>query len=317
MTSGFHLNGTRDANQLHRFAHEAMATVFEIICAHDDRRYAAQAAVAAFDLVDRLERDLTAHRDSSDISRINRLRSGETAVVGHWTMECLLLAKCFHAETGGAFDVSLGSGLDAVELLPAEFAVRVHSDDVRLDLGGIGKGYAIDRARECLEEWDLCHALLHGGCSSALALEPPPERAGWPLTISLPGTSPPRVLARVEARRQAWSASGICRADHIVDPRSGEIVRNRPAAWVTGRLEALSAVCRAAECAAGSPGPAPGFEPGDSPTAIAEALSTAFMILSTGEIADCCRRNAGVEAWVLTPSESDPVAPPVAEHFLF
>ena len=77
---------------------------------------------------------------------------------------------------------------------------------MRLDLGGIGKGYAVDRVAELLEEWEIRHALVHGGFSSVLALAAPPERDGWPLTLSSPGAEP-EVLARVSAR-QAFSASG-------------------------------------------------------------------------------------------------------------
>ena len=54
----------------------------------------------------------------------------------------------------------------------------------------------------------------------------------------------PRMLGNdpedlIQARRQAWSASGIRKKDHILDPRAGLPVRNRPAAWVSGSLESL------------------------------------------------------------------------------
>ena len=64
----------------------------------------------------------------------------------------------------------------------------------RLDLGGIGKGYAVDRMAEVLEEWEIPRALVHGGYSSVLALEAPPDRDGWPLTLSAPGPGENRVL---------------------------------------------------------------------------------------------------------------------------
>ena len=54
--------------------------------------------------------------------------------------------------------------------------VRATQDGVRIDLGGIGKGYAVDLMAELLEEWGLERALVHGGFSSALALEAPGER---------------------------------------------------------------------------------------------------------------------------------------------
>ncbi len=292
----------------HRFAHQAMATVFEIVCTHEDRNYAGQAARAAFDLIDRLETELTCHRSSSDVSRINRLRPGEKTQVGMWTMECLLLARHFHSETGGAFDISMGSGIEAVEMIPADSSVQIHAEKVRLDLAAIGKGYAIDRAGELLQEWEIQHALVHGGFSSVLALDPPPGRDGWPLTLSLPAAG--SVLARIVARRQAWSASGIRRGDHIVDPSTGVPVRNRPAAWASGSLEALSATYRGKN----STIPAELFETGDSASAVAEALSTAFMIMPLEEIANSCLRHPGVEARLLMSDPSGLSASPVMIH---
>jgi thiamine biosynthesis lipoprotein len=265
-----------------------MATIFEVICAHEDRGYAEQAASAAFALIVRLESELSCHRSSSNISRINRLKPGAEASVGMWTMECLLLARHFYEETGGAFDISLGSGLQAIEMAPAESRVRVHAEKVSLDLGGIGKGYAIDRAGELLHEWGIDRAIVHGGFSSVLVMDPPPGRGGWPLTISLPGSAP---ILTTMARHQAWSASGIRKKDHIVDPRTGVPVRNRPAAWVSGSIESLSAACPRNDSGM--------FETEDSPSAVAEALSTAFLIMPLEQIAGCCGRYAGIQARLL------------------
>lgn len=276
----------------HRFSHQAMASVFGVFCAHEDRAYAAQAARAVFDLVDRIETELTCHRPSSDISRINCLRPGQSARVGPWSMECLLLARRLYDETGGAFDVSLGTGLQSLELDPAGSAAIVHAPGVRLDLGGIGKGYALDRAAEMLEDWEITRALLHAGFSSVLALEAPPGREGWPMTISLPAAQSARVIERFQARRAAWGASGIRKKDHILDPRTRKPVAARAAAWASGGLAPLAAVAAVAGIAA-------------SPCAAADALSTAFMIMTPDEIAGFCRRHPGVEARILERADAD------------
>jgi len=205
----------------HRFSHAAMATVFEVHCVHADARYAAQAAQAAFDLVDRLEQELSRFVGNSDISRINHLAAGQAARVSPSTMECLQIAWHVYGLTGGAFDVSIGSGLQRLELDPDEFAVHAGEGGASVDLGGIGKGYAVDRMAEVLEEWEIPRALVHGGYSSVLALEPPAEGSGWALTLSAPGPGDGRVLARMAARRQAFSASGVRKGDHILDPRTG------------------------------------------------------------------------------------------------
>ena len=141
--------------------------------------------------------------------------------------------------------------------------MRARKAGVRLDLGGIGKGYAVDRVAELLEEWGVDQALLHGGFSSVLALKAPPGRDGWPLTLSAPGHDDDAVFARLSVARTALSASGSRKAYHIRDPRTGHAVEGR-SAWVT-----LPRAGDGREDAA----------------AVAEALSTAFMVLSAEEAA--------------------------------
>jgi FAD:protein FMN transferase len=266
---------------VHRFSHEAMATVFEIHCDHGDARYAGQAATEAFALVDRLEQQLSRFVGNSDVSRVNALAAGESTRVSPWALECLEIAFRMHEVTGGAFDVSLGSGLEGLELDPEDFAVRARADGVRVDLGGIGKGYAVDRVAELLEEWGIPRALVHGGFSSVRALDAPSDADGWALTLSTPGPGDTPVLARLSAVQRALSASGTQKGAHIRDPRSGIPAPSR-VAWVA----------------------VPSAEAAPSPAAVAETLSTAFMLLSPNEIEALCGGAPGVEAWVaLDPSE--------------
>ena len=254
-----------------RFAHQAMATEFEIFCVHADGEYAQQACWAAFDLLDRLENELSRFIPNSDISRINHLAAGEQTRVSRWTMECLEIARQAYGDTAGAFDISLGTGFDRLQLAPRDCLVHATTGGVRLDLGGIGKGYAVDRMAEVLREWDIHQALIHGGGSSVLAMDAPAGLDGWPLTMG---------DRSVQARRRAYSASGIrTQGDHIVDPRTGQPAGLRVAAWVSAELD-------------GSP----------SPSAVAEAYSTAFMILPAAQVEEICARHAGLEAWLLEPT---------------
>ena len=179
-----------------------MNTVFEVFCAHDDPGYAGQAAQAGFELVDRLEQEMSRFIANSDIARINALGAGRATRVSPWTMECLDIAWRMHALTAGAFDISIGSGLERLELRDG-FEVRAREEGARLDLGGIGKGYAVDRVAELLGEWEVPRALIHGGFSSVLALDPPPGRDGWPLTLTVPG---PGELAP-GSRRDTWPSA--------------------------------------------------------------------------------------------------------------
>jgi thiamine biosynthesis lipoprotein len=271
-----------------RFSHAAMATVFEVHCVHANARYAGQAAQAAFDEVDRLERELSRFVGNSDVSRINGLAAGDSTRVSPSTLECLEIATALFDLTGGAFDVSIGTGLERLELDPEGFAVRAGADGVRIDLGGIGKGYAVDRMGDVMQEWELPRALVHGGFSSVLALEAPPDRDGWLLTLSAPGPGPQEVLARVSARQAAFSASGTRKGAHIVDPRTGRPVQGR-AVWVSlPRMEPGAATETPARSAS-----------------LAEGLSTAFMILPLEAVTAVCERCPGLEAWLLREPPDD------------
>jgi thiamine biosynthesis lipoprotein len=276
---GIEAEADHGGSAIHRFAHEAMNTVFEVRCAHADPTYAGQAALAAFQVVDRLEQDLSRFIANSDVSRMSGLAQGEQARVSPWTMECLGLARTLHTLTGGAFDVSLGTRFEALEMLPDELTVRAHAGGVRIDLGGIGKGYAVDRMAELLEEWEIERALVHGGFSSVLATESAPDRDGWPLTLRAPSTG--ELLAQFAARRTALSASGVQKGAHILDPRTGQAIAGR-AAWVALAIDRLEP-----------------RDAGRSAAALAEGLSTAFMILTEPEIERLCAAMPGAEAWLL------------------
>jgi len=277
----------RESGEVWRFSHRAMATVFEILVVHPDEQYAAQAAHAAFELTDRLERELSRFVPNSDIARISRLAVGERTYVSPSTLDCLANARHLFDFTGGAFDISIGTGLSSLELDGEEFRVRSTRNGVRLDLGGIGKGYAVDRMVELLEEWDLDRAVVHGGFSSVFALESPEGREGWPLTLTDPVT-PTRLLARLSLRQMAISASGLQKGPHIVDPRTGNPARGRLAAW--------AAVPRSVAASVDGPGD---DGPRAAAAAISDGLATAFMLLSADEIARLCQSTPGLEAWLL------------------
>jgi thiamine biosynthesis lipoprotein len=161
-------------------------------------------------------------------------------------------------------------------------AVRATRTGVRLDLGGIGKGYAVDCMADVLDDWGLDRVLVHGGFSSVLALDPPVDRNAWPLTLSDPA-APSNVLANLAIRQTALSASGLRKGEHIVDLRSGEPVRGRSAAWVALRVPERG----------GRGGPAP------RAATLADALTTAFMVLPVEDVRIFCDRTAGLEAWLM------------------
>jgi thiamine biosynthesis lipoprotein len=179
--------------------------------------------------------------------------------------------------------------LPTLEIDAENVRVRAERAGVRIDLGGIGKGYAVDLMAELLEEWGLDRTFVHGGFSSALALEAPAACDGWPLTLSDPG-EPSRVLSRLSMRQAALSASGVRKGDHILDPRTRTPVRGRRAAW--------AALPRPDAAASGHDG----FRL--APAAVADGLTTAFMLLDVDRIAALCARSPGLEAWILPDGAS-------------
>ena len=165
----------RSSRDVRRFSHEAMATVFEVHGVHPDAPYAAQAAQAAFDLADRLERELSRFLPNSDIGRVNQLAAGERTQVSPSTMECLVIARHVFDLTGGAFDVSIGTGLPSLELDADDCLVR--AADRRACASTSAASARATRSTcmaELLEEWGLERALVHGG----LQLGARPRRAG-------------------------------------------------------------------------------------------------------------------------------------------
>lgn len=225
--------------QVQLLKHAAMATTFDFRVRHEKPDYARQAMAAAFAEVNRLEGRLSRFCEGSDIWRINHAQAGERVRLSEETHACLLRAAELTALTRGAFDITLGAVVDriraaggaeleqaeleaafagsgaaaAVVLDPAFPQAQVQTAGAALDLGAIGKGFALDQAAQLLADWSLASALLGAGGSSFLALcaagEPP-----WQLTLS--GRS-----QRVEVRlgNAAIGASGTAeQGRHIVDP---------------------------------------------------------------------------------------------------
>jgi len=251
---------------LHRFRHDAMACAFEVALEARDRKYAFDAAEAVFAEIDRLEGELSRFVPSSDVARIARLRDGERLRIGAEAFECLALAAEVGEATAGAFDVtfaSAGGGTGDAPRLALDrgsHAVVALVDGVRVDLGGVGKGYALDRAAELLADWGIDVALLHAGASTVLALGAPSGVTSWTVALRDPRSGDP-ILAEtlapgVRLRDGALSGSGrSLHGAHIVDPRTGSPARGALAAWA---------------CAPSA--------------ARADALSTAFMILEPAEV---------------------------------
>lgn len=263
----------------YRLSHKSMATIFEVFIIHDDPVYGEQAAQEAFLLLDRLEQDLSRFIANSDINRINNLRRNQSVRIGLDAFECLKQCAELTRRTQGAFDITTGknSGMHCLEFDETDFSVKLTADSIHLDLGGYGKGYAVDQMAEVFIEWDIKSVLIHGGRSSVLALAEPPGEKGWPVTLSDP-TQTGHILSCVYLKHRALSGSGVQKGQHIFDRRTGSPVEDRLAAW------------------ASTPG-----------GALSDALSTAFMVMPREEIEDYCTRNPNTQGFVIFRDSKDAI----------
>src|SRR5206468_2933994 len=128
-------------------------------------------------------------------------------------------------------------------LLPRESAIRCDGGVLQMDLGAIGKGFALDRVAELLRTWDCGTFLVVAGGSSIVAGEPPPGAAGWTC-----GVGEGEARRELELTRAALSGSGLAvKGNHIVDPRTGQAALRQERAWAVAdsgaESDALSTAC--------------------------------------------------------------------------
>jgi len=276
--------------ETHRFSHHAMGTFFEVVIAEQKPEYADQAARAVFAEIDRIERLFSRFDPASEISRINRLGPGEGMIVAVETYDCLIQAEEVRAETNGAFDVMALTkaayrkpGLEGkvkddefpgLELIEAGdfFEVRVRpgtSPEISsfvVDLGAIGKGFAVDLGLDILSDWSVENVLIHGGTSTAAAMGTALDGTGWAVGIGAGWPDAPRVFKLVD---RSLSGSGTeVKGKHILDPCTGGPAKGHLAAWAAHPSAAVS-----------------------------DALSTAFMIMDTVEVESFCAGHP--ETWAL------------------
>jgi FAD:protein FMN transferase len=214
-----------DPASIHR-TRPAMGTLFEVLLRGDDEEHLTAVADAILDEVQRIDRLLSRFDPRSEISRINRLAAHEPVLVDYEV--AAFLETCLEAnrKTQGAFDVTAHCRLSLRDRArPIEFdldhrTVSFASPEVGLDLGGIGKGYALDRAAELLAEHGIEHALIHGGTSSVLACGC--DAGGHPWRVALRYPASCEDLRVIDLRNAALSCSATNDQMDIIDPQTGQ-----------------------------------------------------------------------------------------------
>lgn len=302
------------APNLVSFSRPAMACQFEVFLNAAQYSRGASVAIDALDLIERLEAQMTVYSESSEVMHINRTAAQKAVVVEPRLFGLLELAVELYHDTRGAFDVTSGSlsqvwgfhrrqaaiptprdleialarvGTDRIELDHNTSSVRFRAPEVELNLGGIGKGYALDCCADMMTATGMSDFLWHGGQSSVLArgngVGNADSQQGWIVGVRHP-LRPEQRLAEIRLRDRALATSGSGvqffrhhgkRYGHILDPRTG-----LPAEGV------LSATVIAPSAAT------------------ADALSTAFYVLGSDDAAEYCRCHADVAFLILNRRSS-------------
>jgi thiamine biosynthesis lipoprotein len=275
------------------------------------------AASDALELVHELEQMLSVYRVDSNLSELNRRAPLGSVEVDSTLFMLLRQAQTISELTEGAFDPLSGAlvslwrqcrqsssiptndevacalaacGTRRATLDEASQSIQFDRGGVEYNLGAIGKGYAVDRAGELLDNRGVSDWLVHGGRSSVKARGRHNELDGWPVGLRNP-LLPDKPFATLLLRDQALGTSGTAvqwfrhegkRYGHILDPRTG---------WPVESMMSVSVIAPDA--------------------ALADALSTAFFVLGVENARRCCDNFPSVGAIFFPPPRQGQTLAPV------
>jgi thiamine biosynthesis lipoprotein len=292
-----------DARRVFRARQPLMGTFFDIQVVGEDEDRARSAIAEAFAEIARVEELLSEWRESSQISEVNRNAGRGPVVVGPELYTVIERSIRISELTGGAFDVTFAAcgglwsfregrvpaaeqieacldhvGYGRLRLDPGASSIELPAEGMRIGIGGIGKGFGVDRAAELLESHGFSDYIVDGGGDVRLS----GATVGRPWRV---GIAHPRrrgeLYGRIEANRGAVVTSGDYERyferdgrlyHHILDPATG-----RPAT----RSVAVTVM---------------------APTALeADALATGLFVLGPDEGTALVERLDGVEALFFAP----------------
>lgn len=260
--------------QIVQVARNAMATRFEIVLHGTNAVSLRAAGEEALDEIARIESQLSLYRPTSEIARVNARAAHEPVRVTPPVYNLLKHARELSDACQGAFDITIaplvrcwsfmgGTGAQAdpkqlaearecigmahVEFDDARQTIRFDRAGVMLDLGAIGKGYAIDRAVDLLREAGVESALVHGGTSTVYGIGKPLDNDAWKIAVANAfgnGSIDPAQLPTLTLENEALSVSAIWGRSfekegktlgHVIDPRTGEPTQTAQLAAVVSK----------------------------------------------------------------------------------
>ena len=237
----------------------SMGCLYSIVAHGRDKDAVARTLDASLDEVDRIDRLMSHYRGDSPLSRINRDAGRAPVPVERELFDFIALSIRYGVESDGAFDITVGqlmkawgffrgdgrvpsdqdlnrarelTGFRHVVLDARDRTIRFDRDGIELDLGGIAKGYAVDRAVAILRREGVVSALVSACGSTIYGLGHPPNGAHWTVDIQDP-LDERRMAFSIPLRNRALSMSGSSakfferdgvRYSHVMDPRTGHPV---------------------------------------------------------------------------------------------
>jgi thiamine biosynthesis lipoprotein len=301
------------------YVHNAMATYFEIVAygerGKDSPDQFARAADEAFKAIDSLESRASSWIRSSQTSRVNREAADRPIRVAADVFRMIDASRTLYCDTGGAFDITVGPlidlwrtcreenrlpteselsaargviGFDKVTLDADARTVSFAKPGLRLNFGGIGKGFALDRAVEVLRGYGVRMAILHGGASSIVAMGAPPDKPGWTVRVSHPVNENEDIESFL-LQDESLSTSG-----HLIDvmeidgKKYGHILNPVTGMPVQGIVMTMAVAPTGTET---------------------DGLSTAFFVMGLEGTERYCREHPGVRAVLIPDSETGTFEP--------
>jgi FAD:protein FMN transferase len=261
LTAGCRTTPEPEALTRHEFVEPHMGTLWRITLFAPSRAAASNAAQAAFARVAALDRMMTDYDPDSELMRLSKSPPGVAVKVSPDLFQVLKAAQEIARKSDGAFDVTCGPvvqlwrrarrqrqlpsperlaaarqavGFRQLELDERAGTVTLHGDQIRLDLGGIGKGFGADAALKVLKSMGLPRALVAASGDLAIG-EAPPGKRGWRVAIGMPGQPKTNLAGLLLLHNHGVSTSGDTeqyveldgvRYSHITDPRTGQALTN-------------------------------------------------------------------------------------------